>query len=144
MLAMAAACLIALPGPVTQPFAPDGPYAGHWGVDVAVDEGSLVESPLDGVVSFAGSVVGVRTVTVRQGAFRVSLSYLAAIDVADGQEVRRGDPVGRAGAPHGTPGVHIGVRRGDNYVDPVDLSRCRSGGTIRLLPPMLGALVHKD
>ncbi|MEX2280450.1 MAG: M23 family metallopeptidase [Acidimicrobiia bacterium] len=144
MLAIAAACLISLPGPVTQPFAPDGPYAGHWGVDIAVDSGAIVESPLDGVVSFAGSVVGVRTVTVRQGAFRVSLSYLSAIDAVAGQAVRRGDPVGRAGAPHGIPGLHIGVRRGDVYVDPVDVSRCRSGGTIRLLPPMLGGLVHKD
>jgi murein DD-endopeptidase MepM/ murein hydrolase activator NlpD len=144
MFAIAAACLITLPGPVTQPFAPEGQYAGHWGVDVAVDEGAIVESPLDGFVSFAGSVVGVRTVTVRQGAFRVSLSYLSAIDVVAGQAVRRGEPVGRAGAPHGTPGLHIGVRRGEVYIDPVDLSRCRSGGTIRLLPPMLGELVHKD
>lgn len=144
MLAIAAACLITLPGPVTHPFAPDGPYAGHWGVDVAMGEGAVVESPLDGVVSFAGSVVGVRTITVRHGEFRVSLSYLSEIDVAAGQSVRRGDWVGRAGAPHGTPGLHIGVRRGGVYVDPFDVSRCRSGGTLRLLPPMLGALVHKD
>lgn len=144
MLAIVAACLITLPGPVTHPFAPDGQYAGHWGVDVAMDEGAIVESPLDGVVSFAGSVVGVRTVTVRHGAFRVSLSYLSEVDVVAGQSVRRGDAVGRAGAPHGTPGLHIGVRRGEDYVDPVDHSRCRSGGTLRLLPPMLGALVHKD
>ncbi|MEX1043935.1 MAG: M23 family metallopeptidase [Acidimicrobiia bacterium] len=143
MLAIVATCLIALPGPVTQPFAPDGPYAGHWGVDVAVDHGAIVESPLAGVVSFAGSVAGVRTVTVRHGTFRVSLSYLSSIDAVPGQAVRRGDPVGRAGAPHGIPGIHIGVRRGGVYIDPVAVS-CRSGGTLRLLPPMLGALVPKD
>ena len=144
MLTIAAACLIALPGPITEPFAPQGAYAGHWGVDVAMAAGSPVVAPLDGVVTFAGQVAGVRTVTIRQGAFRVSLSYLSAVSVSVEDLVTRGQVVGRAGTPHGRPGLHIGLRRGGTYVDPAAHARCATGGTLRLLPPMLTAFASKD
>ncbi len=146
MLGIVISCLLVLPGPVTEPFAPEGDYGGHWGVDVAAEEGDPVVAPLDGLVSFAGSVVGVRTVTIRSGDFRVSLSYLASVDIAAGTAVKRGDVVGTTGSPHGIPGLHIGVRRGDEYVDPVRFSRCRSDlrGTLRLLPPILSSPVFKD
>ena len=146
MLTLIAACLLTLPGPVTEPFAPIGAYDGHWGVDVAVPEGAVVAAPLDGVVSFAGTVAGVRTVTIRNGPFRVSLSYLQAIDVTAGNVVWRGDPIGQAGTPHGRPGLHIGLRRGTTYVDPAAHARCgpRMTGTMRLLPPMLVPPVSKD
>ena len=135
-----ATCLIVLPGPVVEPFAPAGPYAGHWGVDVAVPEGSIVVAPLDGVVTFAGSVAGTRSVTIRADSYRVSLTYLQGITTRVGSFVRRGDPIGVAGTPHGRPGLHIGVRRGDRYVDPEVHARCTAGGTIRLLPPPILAL----
>lgn len=146
MLGMVISCLLVLPGPVTEPFGPEGAYGGHWGVDVEAEAGDPVLAPLDGVVSFAGSVVGVRTVTIRSGEFRVSLSYLASVTVEKGEEVRRGEVVGTAGTPHGVAGLHIGLRRGDEYVNPVRFSRCRSNlrGTIRLLPSILSAPVIKD
>lgn len=146
MLAVVAACLITLPGPVTEPFAPVGAYGGHWGVDIAVPEGAVAVAPLDGVVSFAGTVAGVRTVTIRNGPFRLSLSYLRAIEVTAGTVVSRGDAVGLTGSPHGRPGLHIGLRRGENYVDPAVYARCgtRVTGTLRLLPPMLVPPVSKD
>ena len=146
MLGMVISCLLVLPGSVIEPFAPEGDYGGHWGVDVQAEEGDPVVAPLDGVVSFAGSVVGVRTVTIRSGEFRVSLSYLASVDVETGMAVKRGDVVGTSGSPHGVPGIHIGFRRGDEYVDPVRYSRCRSDlrGTLRLLPPILSAPALKE
>jgi murein DD-endopeptidase MepM/ murein hydrolase activator NlpD len=146
MLGMVISCLLVLPGPVTQPFAPEGDYGGHWGVDVGAAEGDPVLAPLDGLVSFAGRVVGVRTVTIRSGEFRVSLSYLASIDVETGRAVRRGDVLGTTGSPHGVAGLHIGLRRGDEYLDPVRFARCRSNlrGTLRLLPPILPAPALKD
>jgi murein DD-endopeptidase MepM/ murein hydrolase activator NlpD len=145
VLGVIAACLIVLPGPVVEPFAPVGTYSGHWGVDVAVPEGAIVAAPLDGVVSFAGSVAGRPSVTIRADPFRVSLTYLREVMVVAGVTVRRGDPIGVAGTPHGRPGLHIGVRRGDRYVDPEDHARCAVGGTIRLLPPpILGLPGFKD
>jgi murein DD-endopeptidase MepM/ murein hydrolase activator NlpD len=146
MLAFAAACLIVLPGTVTEGFAPQEPYGGHWGVDVAVPARSVVRAPLDGVVSFAGEVAGVRSVTIRSGRYRVSLSYLSSIGARWGEQVSRGDPIGRAGTPHGVDGLHVGVRLGDRYVDPLLHARCGAvtGGTLRLLPPMLPALASKD
>lgn len=146
MLTLIAACLLTLPGPVTEPFAPVGDYGGHWGVDIAVREAAVVVAPLDGVVSFAGTVAGVRTVTIRNGHYRVSLSYLRAIEVTAGSVVSLGDPVGQAGTPHGRPGLHIGLRRGTTYVDPAAHARCgpRMTGTLRLLPPMLVPPVSKD
>lgn len=142
MLAMIAACLLTLPGPVTEPFGPQGRYEGHWGIDVKMQHASTVVVPLDGVVTFAGEVAGVKSVTVRNGRFRVSLSYLSQVDATVGRVVRRGEQVGRAGTPHGVPGLHIGLRVGSEYVDPVPYSRC--GGTLRLLPPMLSSLASKD
>ena len=144
MLAMIAACLITLPGPVTESFGPQGDYAGHWGIDVAVPVGTGVLAPLDGIVTFAGEVAGVKSVTIRSGLFRVSLSYLSRVDTELGRFVRKGDWVGRAGAPHGVPGLHLGLRVGDHYVDPVPYARCAVGGTLRLLPPMLSGLASKD
>jgi murein DD-endopeptidase MepM/ murein hydrolase activator NlpD len=146
MLALVASCLMVLPGPVIEPFAPVGLYGGHWGVDVDVAEGEVVVAPLDGTVSFAGEVAGVRSVTVRSGQYRVSLSYLASVDIGVGAVVRRGDPLGTAGHAHGHAGLHLGLRHGDRYVDPVLFSRCGSGmrGTLRLLAPMLPTLPPKD
>jgi septal ring factor EnvC (AmiA/AmiB activator) len=144
VLSLIAACLIALPGPVVEPFAPIEPYGGHWGVDVTVAPGSLVSAPLDGVVSFAGEVAGVRTVTIRSGIQRVSVSYLESVTARRGQSLAKGDHVGRAGVHGGRSAVHISVRLLDRYVDPVMHARCRPGGTLRLLPPMLAELVSKD
>lgn len=146
MLGFVAACLIVLPGPVIEPFGPEGAWEGHWGVDVAMAEGAIVAAPLAGVVSFAGEVTGVRTVTIRSGNFRVSMSYLATVEVRAGVQVERGDRVGTAGSPHGTPGLHIGLRRGDRYLDPALFARCGPGqrGILRLLPPMLPTPVSKD
>lgn len=142
---MIVACLITLPGPVTEPFGPDGRFGGHWGIDVAMPVGSPVAAPVDGVVTFAGEVAGVSSVTVRTGEFRVSLSYLSRVGAKTGQVVRKGDLVGRTGMPHGTAGLHIGLRVGTDYVDPVPYSRCPGAGTLRLLPPpMLRGLASKD
>lgn len=144
MLSIAALCLFVLPGPTLEPYAPGENWAGHWGVDVAVAPGAAVAAPLDGVVTFAGEVARVKSVTIRRGAVRISLSHLRTIAVERGEFIRRGDHVGTAGMAHGVPGLHISVRRGEIYVDPGVLTRCGSGGLLRLLPPMLPSLASKD
>jgi len=55
-------------GPVVAPFAPEGRFAGHWGVDFAVSPGTPVLGADGGVVSFAGEVAGMLSVNAATGA----------------------------------------------------------------------------
>lgn len=144
MMSVVAACLIALPGPVVEPFAPVDRYAGHWGVDAAVAPGADAVAPVSGRVTFSGSVAGVRTVTIRHGVNRVSVSYLASTTVEVGDRVERGQRIGRTGWHGGRSAVHISVRRGETYLDPQRWTcpKAPGGGTLRLLPPMLAELVE--
>ncbi|HET9259637.1 MAG TPA: hypothetical protein VFP42_05850, partial [Acidimicrobiia bacterium] len=79
VLAIAAICLAPpVPGPVTAGFAPEGSYAGHWGVDFAATVGDEVVAPVSGGVTFAGSVAGMKTVTIEPvPGYKVSVSYLS-------------------------------------------------------------------
>ena len=131
-----AVCLLTapVPSPVGSGFAPGDGFDGHWGVDLSAPVGTPVAAPADGLVTFAGSVAGMRSVTLDHGGgLRTSVSYLSEIFVVVGQRVRSGDPIGRAGEPHGVPGVHLSARRAGTYVDPVPLLDCLDG-VIRLVP----------
>lgn len=105
-------------------------YTGgtHRGVDLFAEAGAPVSSPADAVVSFAGTVpadgggtCGAVTLDLGDGR-RVSLLPLDGVSVVEGDSVRAGDPVG-AVAPSGDDSsvathVHLGLRRGDLYLDP--------------------------
>ena len=128
-------CLTVPPvdGPAVADFAPSAGYAGHWGVDLAARPDSEVRAPASGVVTFAGRVAGMRSVTIRvNDELRVSLSYLSSVAVSVGDRVPAGRIVGRSGLAHGEPAVHMSTRIDGTYVDPMGYLRCRSG-TIRLL-----------
>ena len=136
------ACLLVppLPGSVIREFAPIGRYGGHWGVDIAGSEFQGVKAPIDGVIAFAGSVAGMNTVTIRgSGGLRVSVSYLALVLTQTGTEIAAGQVVGLTGAPHGVPGVHLSVRVGGAYRDPLPLLGCGLGkqGQLRLVQPVV-------
>jgi hypothetical protein len=133
VLAIIATCLIVLPGPVTEPFAPEGPYAGHWGIDVEVPAAAVVAAPLDGVVTFAGEVAGVKSVTVRDGRFRVSLSYLGRVDV-EGGPVRSTGGRGRPSrhTPRGAGTAHRTSGRKTSTSIPFRTLAARGEGTLRL------------
>jgi len=110
---------------VVRPFGPIGPYAGHWGVDIASAPGQPVRAIGAGTVSFAGSVAERKSVTVDHGgALRTSYSYLAAIAVTEGQTVSRGTPVGTSGIHDGADAFHVSLRVGATYVDPLSLAGC--------------------
>jgi len=116
-------------GPVVRPFvAPASVYgAGHRGADLAASPGTPVRAANDGVVSFAGSVAGSLHVTVaHSGGLRTSYSFLATVSVRAGQVVARGDVVGTTGGggpDHDRGVLHLGLRIGDRYVDPMLLFR---------------------
>lgn len=135
VFAIAAVCLSPpVEGPVIAGFAPVGQYDGHWGVDYAAGVGEQVRAPVAGRVTFAGSVAGMRTLTIEPFVgFKVSLSYLASVGVSTGEYVRRGQVVGTAGAPHGVPGVHLSTRIDGQYVDPAGWMGCRETDITRAL-----------
>lgn len=128
-------------GPVRRPFvAPISRYGpGHRGADLAAPPGTPVRAANDGIVTFAGDVAGSRHVVVaHSGGLRTSYSFLLTVAVRAGARVRRGEVLGTAGGTgpeHGVGVLHLGLRVGDRYVDPmvlfapVDLTRL-----IRLVP----------
>ena len=123
--ALGLACLMApVEGPVLEPYAPTGAYAGHWGVDFAAVPGTVVVAPLDGRVSFAGSVAGMLTVTIERGDLKVSVSYLSEVLVTVGDEVSAGATIARSGSAHGTEALHLSTRIGGRYVDPAPFLAC--------------------
>jgi len=143
VFAVAAVCLIPpVDGSVISEFAPVGQYGGHWGVDYAADVGDSVRAPVSGEVTFAGSVAGMKTLTIEPvSGFKVSVSYLSDVRVGRGSQVARGSVVGLAGSPHGTPGVHLSTRIDGQYVDPADQMGCAdtdiSRGLRLVEPPRL-------
>jgi len=109
--------------PFEEPASRYGP--GHRGADLAASPGTVVRVANDGVVSFAGSVAGsLHVVVAHGGGLRTSYSFLARVDVHTGQTVGRGDPLGITGGTgpeHDRNVLHLGLRVGDRYVDPMQL-----------------------
>jgi hypothetical protein len=114
-------------GAVVRPFdSPEHPWgSGHRGVDLAARQGVPVRAAGDGRVAFAGSVAGALHVVIDHGdGLRTSYSFLADRVVRTGEAVERGDVVGHvgaAGAHHDEAVLHLGLRRGDEYLDPMVL-----------------------
>jgi len=114
-------------GAVVRPFEePASRYGpGHRGADLAAAPGTVVRAANDGTVSFAGSVAGsLHAVVAHSGDLRTSYSFLARVDVRTGQSVRRGDVLGITGGTgpaHAGGVLHLGLRVGDRYVDPMQL-----------------------
>lgn len=112
------------PGAIIQSFSPVGIYSGHWGTDFATKQGTPVRVMFDGVVSFAGTIAGRRSVTVHHGGgVRTSYSYLTEILVQLGSALEAGATLGTAGLDHGGA-VHVSLRVGDRYLDLAQLMSC--------------------
>lgn len=126
-----------VPGAVVRGYQPVGSYAGHWGVDLEAIPGTAVHPAASGVVTFAGSVAGMLTVTVAHGGgLRTSYSYLSETQVARGDRVIRSTVVGRSGIDHEVAAVHFSVRIADRYQDPAAWLGCHDspGPALRLIP----------
>jgi len=110
---------------IVRPYGPTGRWSGHFGMDLAVPAGSVVRSVGSGTVTFAGVVAGRRSVTVDHGGgIRTSYSYLTAQLVSTGRRVGRGSPLGYSGIHDGRAAVHLSLRKGVDYMDPLALTRC--------------------
>ena len=87
------------------------------------------------MVTFAGPVAGSLHVTVRHpDGLRSTYSFVAVVRVRAGEAVAAGDVVAVAGDR-----FHLGVRRGDTYIDPASLwGRPVAGGRVALVPAIVG------
>ncbi|WP_192579852.1 M23 family metallopeptidase [Micromonospora sp. AMSO31t] len=108
---------------------------GHRGVDLAGTPDAQVRSAGAGVVLFAGTVAGRPVVTVGH-ADGLRTTYEPVLPgPAAGARVAAGTPIGLLSAGH--PGcvaaacLHWGLRRGEEYLDPLALLGL---GPVRLLP----------
>ena len=127
---------LAGPREVVRPFAPPASAygAGHRGVDLPSAPGAAVRASGAGRVTYAGLLAGRGVVVVSHGALRTTYEPVtASVDV--GQAVALGEVVGRLERGHlGCPVqacLHWGLRRGEEYLDPV---RLVERGPVRLLP----------
>lgn len=108
--------------------APPQPWlSGHRGVDlqVSADRLTTIRAPMDGVVSFAGTVAGKNVVSVRHGT-RTSTFEPAQTDLAVGTSVSRGSAVARVEGHSDhcdATCLHWGVKTTDgSYLDPESLA----------------------
>ena len=108
--------------------------AGHRGLDLAGSPGQQVRSATPGTISYAGQLAGRGVVVVSQGPLRTTYEPVVA-SVRVGATVTAGQPIGRlsAAGSHCSPAVclHWGLRRGEEYLDPLSLL---NSGPVRLLP----------
>ncbi|WP_296666040.1 M23 family metallopeptidase [Demequina sp.] len=110
--------------------------AGHRGIDLAAAPYQAVVAPADGIVAFAGPVVGRGVITIDHGGGLISSLEPVENAAAAGTPVGRGEPVAVVAqtAGHCAPAtcVHWGVRVDGAYVDPLDL--LMGFGPVRLMP----------
>jgi murein DD-endopeptidase MepM/ murein hydrolase activator NlpD len=115
---------------------PETPYGpGHRGVDLAARPHAVVRAAGAGRVGFAGMLAGRGVVTViHAGGLKTTYEPVTA-SVTAGTRVERGDVLGQLETGH--PGcreaacLHWGLRRGEEYLDPLALVGAER---VRLLP----------
>lgn len=130
---------LAPPHPVLRPFqAPTAPWGpGHRGVDLGAQAGDAVLAIADGTVVFAGHLVDRPVISIDHATGLRSTYEPVVPIVTAGQAVHRGDLLGHLLPGHpectATPAcLHWGIKRGDEYLDPLILvSTTRH---VRLLP----------
>ncbi len=121
---------------VSRGFAPPASRygSGHRGADLAGTAGEPVLAAAGGVVSHSGQLAGRGVVVVTHGALRTTYEPVTG-SVPVGTEVAAGAVIGRLEAGHqgcqAAACLHWGLRRGEDYLDPVGLV---DGGPARLLP----------
>ena len=102
--------------------------AGHRGIDFGAGTGQTVRSITAGTIGFAGVVAGKPVVTVLMADGRRVTYEPVQSSRAAGTPVASGDPIGTVAAHGGHCGglagcMHVGLLRGEDYLDPLLLLR---------------------
>ena len=104
----------------SDPFSGEG--AMHTGVDLTASTGTPVRATADGVVAFAewSGRYGQLVVVDHGNGMQTYYAHLSRFEVISGQEIRRGDIVGKSGSTGRTtaPHLHYEVRIGGTPVNP--------------------------
>ena len=120
-LAVATGCPFNAPieGSIERQFAPQGRYAGHWGIDIGAPVGSAVRAIAAGTVTFSGEVAGRSSITIDHGGgLRSSYSYLSRRRVTTGVKVSSGTVIAASGIDNEIEALHLSLRLGAIYIDP--------------------------
>jgi murein DD-endopeptidase MepM/ murein hydrolase activator NlpD len=107
-------------GRLSDPFSGEGAF--HSGVDISAAYGSAIKAAADAVVAsaeWAGSY-GRMVVLDHGNGLQTWYAHLSRFDVVEGQWVRRGEVIGRAGATGRATSSHLHyeVRRGGAAINP--------------------------
>lgn len=130
--------VLPVPGPLLRPFSPppDPWLPGHRGIDLAAAVGAPVLAAAAGTITYAGDLAGRGVVVVDHGATRTTYEPVDAA-VRVGQSVATGEVLGtlQAGHPSCAPAtcLHWGLRRGQEYLDPLLLPVVPGGPPVRLV-----------
>jgi len=112
-------------------------YRPHFGVDFGARRGTPIKAVNDGKVIFAGWMRGYGKVTkIDHGRGFVSLyAHQSKILVKKGQQVRRGDTIGRVGSTGRSTGphLHLGLYLRNKPVDPLKYIARKGTGAVRIL-----------
>lgn len=86
------------------------PARPHYGIDLAAPQGAPIRAPADGRVTLAQPALhfegGLVLIDHGQGLITAYL-HQSRLDVRQGQDVRRGDPIGRVGMTGRATGPHL-------------------------------------
>lgn len=98
--------------------------AGHRGIDLALAPGAEVHAVAAGTVRFVGVVVDRPVLSLQHPDGLISTYEPVVSDLARGDSVAAGDAIGTVSVEHQHQpdgGMHLGARRGDDYLDPLTL-----------------------
>jgi murein DD-endopeptidase MepM/ murein hydrolase activator NlpD len=114
---------ISPPHPLIRNFeAPPSDFgAGHRGIDISAEVGSIVVAPEAGVATFVGWVVDRPVLSIGHGdGVRSSYEPVDAL-VAEGTAVVRGQPLATVASSRHCEGscLHVGVRKNGRYLSPL-------------------------
>ncbi len=105
-------------GKITTPYGRKGKHWSkgyHPGVDFAVPTGTPVYAAVDGKIANAnwGKSYGTQAVQSVQGGF-VIYAHLSSLSVKPGQDVKKGDLIGKSGNTGNSTGPHLHFEYRDN------------------------------
>ncbi len=138
--------VIPIDGPVLRGYDPPARkwQAGHRGVDLGGIDGDVVHAAADGTITFVGTIDGLQMITVTHtGGLRTTYQPVAPV-VARGDHVTAGQQIGTLLEGHCSERacLHLGLKRGDEYLDPLAWINGGNGtGEVSLLPA--DASIHR-
>ena len=99
-----------------------GQRSNHTGIDLGAPEGTPVPAARDGVVVSAGErgAYGNAVEVAHPDGTSTLYAHLSRVEVAPGEQVREGEPLGLVGQTGRTTGphLHLEVRQGGHFVNP--------------------------